>query len=105
MSKPQIVHYPVTESARPVRTSVDPEAWEYLLGGGGPSDCVTPLQHEHLVTGPREVCGCDETVVPRPDDDGVVEDAHRGVSARIRSAAKRPDAPVMPPAGWVPEPA
>ena len=64
------------------------------------------LDDEHPSAGAREKMRGDETVDARADHDRVVARlGHRPPpSLRIRRAASRPDAPMMPPPGCVPEP-
>ncbi len=87
-----------------VRGRVELEAWKDLLGDSRSADHLPPLQNQHLEAGPAQVRGRHEAVVARADDDGVVRARHRGRSSRIFNAASLPDAPVIPPPGWVPDP-
>ena len=48
------------------------EARVELLGDRRAADDAAPLQHPHLVAGPRQIEGADEAVVAAADDEGVV---------------------------------
>ena len=59
------------------------------------------LEHQHLAPRARQRVCRDEAVAPRADDDRV---GRHAPSPSIASAARRPDAPMMPPPGCVPAP-
>ena len=63
-----------------------------------------PLDNEYAAAGAREVVRGDETVYAGADHDRVVARLRHRPSLKIRSAARRPDAPMMPPPGCVPDP-
>ena len=92
------------KSTDAVSRSVELESREDLFRDGGAAHDLAPFQDENAESGPAKVGGGDEAVVARSDYDGIVPHRHRGRSPRIRNAASRPDAPVIPPPGWVPEP-
>ncbi len=67
---------------------------------------MTLLDHEDALSSARQVVSGDEAVRARADHDGVEPPpvATHVPSFRMRIAASRPDAPMMPPPGCVPEP-
>ena len=60
------------QQAQGVGESREVEAWAELLGDRRTADEVALLEHEHPLTGLREVGGVSEAVVTSTDDDGVV---------------------------------
>ena len=77
------------------------EARMNLAGSRAATNGVTCLQHDRLHAGLRQVEGRDQPVVSPADHDRRL---HRRLSARMRIAAFRPGAPMMPPPGCVAEP-
>ena len=78
------------------------EARMDLGGDGAAADDRLPLEDERTSSRFGQVVRCDQAVMAPADDDRVV---HRYLpSERIRMAAFRPGAPMMPPPGCVAEP-
>ncbi len=75
-----------------------------LLGHGAPAHDGPRLEHQRLHASARQHGRGDQAVVPRSDDDDVVRRAHHFCSARMRAAALRPGAPMIPPPGCVADP-
>jgi hypothetical protein len=84
------------------------ETFVKLFGDGDSSDLLATLKHERRKTGPRQVRGGDETVVPASDDDDSRLARHYTFphfrSFKSLTAALRPGAPMIPPPGCVAEP-
>ena len=55
-----------------VRADRESEAREDFFADRGAADDVTPLEHQHLAAGAREVSRGSESVVPGANDDGVI---------------------------------
>ena len=71
-------------------------------------DSVVDVDYNPPAELARERGRRDQPVVPRTDHDDVALADHRALhhhcSARIRLAALRPGAPMIPPPGWVADP-
>ncbi len=75
-----------------------------LLARGQTADPVARFQNHDPVAGSGEENRNHQTVVTATDDDGVPALAHSSPDPSRADAASCPDAPMMPPPGWVPEP-
>ena len=64
-----------------------------------PARLARPFEDEHAPPGPSQCRGSDETVGACADDDRVEALQRRHRPLVIWSAARRPDAPMMPPPG------
>ena len=84
-----------------ITTQVSDEIGDELLGCQRATYTVATLEDERLQPGLREVCSRDEPVVTASHDDRVV--GHQSERTTWR-AARRPDAPMIPPPGCVAEP-
>ena len=65
---------------------------------------VLVLEQQNTEPGPAERRGRREPVRTRADHDGVVFLRRHRPILKISRAASRPDAPMIPPPGWVPAP-
>ena len=75
-----------------------------FFAGRAAADHVAPLEDERLPASLREIERRGQRVVAAADDDDVVRHHFFPVSFRMRIAALRPGAPMMPPPGCVADP-
>ncbi len=77
-----------------------------FLGHRAPAHDVARLEHQRLDAGAREHGRRDQAIVAGSDDDDVslAARAHYEWSPRMRFAALRPGAPMIPPPGCVADP-
>ncbi len=88
------------------RAGIESEAGNGLLGDMRTAENLAVLEHQHSLPGSRQIVGGNQLADSGSDDDHIVRLAHGSgyQSLRISTAARRPDAPMMPPPGWVPAP-
>ena len=110
-AEPEITDDVVTKASDAVGRNRRPHTGRDLLGGQGAARPASPLENQRPEPRLRQVRRRDQAVVAGPDYDRVVslpghpQAAFLARSARRTwSAARRPDAPMIPPPGCVAEP-
>ena len=103
MFEPHVAHDRRPQRSDRVRQRRTFEPWRDFLGHRRAADDRSTLEHERLQSGFCQIERGREAVVAGADDDDA---AHRPapVSFRMRCAALRPGAPMIPPPGWVADP-
>jgi hypothetical protein len=75
-----------------------------ILCDRAPANNRSSLEEERLAPGLCEIERSDQSIVPGSDHHHIVPSHFRAVSFKIRIAAFRPGAPMIPPPGCVAEP-
>src|SRR5215510_12070253 len=102
----QVLHDPRQKRARRMRDRGTPEARMDFFRYSHTADNVASFKHDRSEAGLRQVKRSDQTIGAAADDDNPSRflGHQRFHSLKIFFAALIPDAPMMPPPGWVAEP-